>query len=209
MSRFSLIATLLLATVCLSQTASAGVVFEDNFDNENGGLAGLNYTTFDNWTVGSGTVDVIGNNMFDPIGLTGLYVDLDGSTQAGGTLVSRPLNLAAGTYQLEFDLAGNNRNPNADTINVTFANYSETFVLDSSDPFRTFTRIVELTADEVTALSFEDIGGDDNGALLDNVRIMGLSPNPVPEPASVALFGLGALGVGLALHRRRARRCSC
>ena len=50
-----------VSLICLTGVSQAGVIFEDNFDSENGGVGALNYNGFDNWSVASGTVDLIGN----------------------------------------------------------------------------------------------------------------------------------------------------
>ena len=72
----------------------------------------LDYTTFINWTVSDGSVDLIGPGMFDLLPGNGLYVDLAGSSAPNyGRMTSRiPVTLTSGhAYRLTVQLAGNQR----------------------------------------------------------------------------------------------------
>src|SRR5690349_6931502 len=64
----------------------ATVLFSDNFDSENSGRGIFDWTTFANWNVLGGCVDLHGNGLFDVQPGNGLYVDLDGSCESGGTI---------------------------------------------------------------------------------------------------------------------------
>jgi hypothetical protein len=81
-----------LVALSCATSASAGVVFSDNFSGENGGASQLNYTGFAKWTVSNGTVDLIRDNTFGIRcrGNTGSCVDLDGSTMDSGPMLSNP-----------------------------------------------------------------------------------------------------------------------
>jgi hypothetical protein len=77
----------------------------------------------------------------------------------------------------------------------------------TSPPYLIFTFQFTATGTQ-TLLQFKDdltiIAGDNADALLDRVQVQNLSdPSTVPEPASIAIFGMGALWVvGLARRRK-------
>lgn len=190
-----------LTLLAAAGVAHAGIVFQDNFNGENGGAGQLNYAGFANWTVDNGTVDLIGNGFFDLLPGNGLYVDMDGSTgNAGRMLSSGPINVVAGSsYTLSYQLAGNRRNSANESVSVqvNFGSLlNQTISLTQSTPFTTFTHTFIATSAGPLSLSFEGAGGDNIGMLLDNVKL------EVPEPGSLALVGLAMAGAA-ALRRRR------
>ena len=67
-------------------------MFQDNFDSENSLVAALNYNGFNNWSV-SGVVDLIGNSYFDFLPGNGMYLDMDGSNYAAGTITTKVSSL--------------------------------------------------------------------------------------------------------------------
>jgi hypothetical protein len=186
----SLLAAVFTAT--LAGSAPAAVIFSDNFNAQNGGIGQLNFSAFSGWTVSNGTVDLIGNGFFDFYPGNGLYVDLDGSTNNAGDLTT-VTTFAAGTYQLTFSLGGNARGGANDQVTVSLGGWSEVFNVPSNFPFQTITRTFTTTGGQLT---FSHAGGDNIGAILDNVSV-----STVPEPVSLVVFG-GLLVGGIAAARR-------
>jgi hypothetical protein len=185
-------AVLLLPLAAAPTMALAFVVLQDNFDSEHGGTGVVNYSGFANWSVSNGTVDLIGNGYFDFLPGNGLYVDMDGSTGNAG-MMSHTFVLTPGTYALEFELAGNRRNGAAEMVTVKVGVgtlLSENFSLAQDAPFTQYTRTFEVASNTTAALSFEGLGGDNIGMLLDDVKLTKL-----PEPSTVLLLGLSLLGV--------------
>jgi hypothetical protein len=190
-----------LLTGFASTVGAQTIPFADNFNSENGGVGQLNYTGFANWTVVDGTVDLIGEGTswdFFPGQGYGLYIDMDGSTNNPGQMLSSStFDLQPGTYTLSFDLAGNQRQALDDQVTVQLAMGSllnKTYTLLNSAPFTTFTETFTISSATTASLSFEGTGNDNIGMLLDNVSL-------VPEPTTICLLGLGALGL---LRKRRA-----
>ena len=184
----------------LAPTASATVIFSDNFDTE---VAGTN-ATLSQWNITAGSVDVI------PVGMNfvwyagnGQYVDMNGSTQTAGRIETKlALGLVAGTrYVLSFDY-GNNKNSNA-VEQLTYGFAGQQWVIDIPGAVPAFNRVVQTFVFSGTGdrLFFADTGStprDNGGPILDNVT---LALAPIPLPAGGLLL-IGALG-GLALLRRR------
>lgn len=156
----------------LSSVDPATVLLEDNFDKENGGNGIFDWTSFANWNVLAGCVDLHGNGLFDVQPGNGLYVDLDGSCAAGGTIETKTaFSLQPGNYILEFWIAGNNRIDTADTVIVSLASYEEQFVMQPKDKFALRSRTISVSTQTSARLRFQNLGGDGRGALIDLVRV--------------------------------------
>jgi len=192
--------------------AGAIPVFADGFDAETGsgqgasGQSKSNYTAFAQWTVSNGSVDLIAHTDFgiDCVGGAGKCVDLDGATNDAGVLTSTALNLSAGIYQLSFQLAGTDAGfsqPGSFAPNVVDISIGSFFVsqvtVNKGDPFATYSGVFTLPAPAIVSIVFANQGGDNFGAVLDDVKL-----ELVPEPGTAALL---ALGLAALAARRRTR----
>ena len=151
------------------------VLLQENFEGENGNQSALNYTGFSRWTVVKGGVDLVGSYPYDDFlpPEQGMYVDLDGSMMAAGTLQSQGFTLAPGSYRLELKMAGMprpNQAPNTVIISVGNA-FTETVTLVSYAPLQPFVRTFSVTSYMQAQLTFEHLGGDDYGILIDDIRL--------------------------------------
>ena len=189
---------LALSLLALPLSSQAITVFSDNFDSD---ALGLNQTTFNGgWTVTSGTVDLIGQGgVFDLLPGNGRYVDLDGSTSLSGTFDNQVPFSALTTYTLSFDLAGSQRG-DTNVVDVIFGTASQSYTMNSLDPFTTYMLSFATNGAANYQIFFKNNGGDNIGALLDNVKVT-TELSEVPVPAALPLMA-SALGI-FGLSRRR------
>jgi Protein of unknown function (DUF642) len=217
-----------------TSSVNAAVLFSDNFNSEHGGVGCLNYgtpgltcwgaggstfsgTSFTNWTViggaTGGSVDLIGNG-FDnitPAPGDGLYVDLDGSNNnAGGLLSKQSFLLQPGfTYTLSFSLA-NNWVGGAATWNnfikvAAGSAFSQTYnIVGQPASATTYSPTFSVSVPTTVQLSFADpnagVSGDNYGILLDNISLSSASipttgttgTTGTPEPSTFMLLLAGA-----------------
>jgi len=194
-------AFLAVAIVTLVTRAHALTLFNDDFDTEHGGVGVLNYSGFLNWTVTSGAVDLIPvGSDFDFYPGNGLYVDLDGSIgQAGIITTKNAIDVSPGDYVLSFMLGGNARNTTSDTVNVAVKSdfISQSYTLAGSAPLTTYYLPFSVLSATTINLVFEATGGDNIGAILDNVNLDMVEPQDVPDGGmSGVLLGMGLVVIG-------------
>jgi hypothetical protein len=195
----NIIRLLALSALCFAPMSYAALIstLQDGFEGEGQPSSVLNYNSFTNWDITDGTVDLIQNG--NPWGIVcsvgSFCVDLDGSTGNAGVVTSKE-GFAAGKYKVSFDLSGNQRNGAFDTVTVMFGAGAllNAVNLNSNAGWTTYSFLVDLVDGD--KLSFENFGGDNLGAILDNINV-----SAVPLPAAVWLFGSGLMGF-LALRRK-------
>lgn len=165
-------------------------------------------TDITGWTVIGQDVDWIGSYWVAADGTKS--VDLDGAGIGG---IQQIFSTIAGyDYTVTFEMSGN---PDGDRGNKQLA-VSAGNISNLSFDYNTLTwnntrsdmkyidRTFSFTAlSASTTLSFQSIFPSNWGAVIDNV-VVTRSENPVPEPASLLLFGTGILGLfGYARKKRQ------
>jgi hypothetical protein len=187
--------------------AQANLITNGSFENTAGFIANgdntMNLlpasTTMTGWQVINGDVAWIGPT--NPFGLTAsngtYFLDLTGydTTAFGG--VTQTIFLAAGQYQLTFDLGSSGTAPyNYGTpsgITATVGTDTQTFQSQSSDinVWTTFTLPFTVATSGLTTISLTGTLGS-HYIGLDNVSV-----SSVPLPSTMLLLGSGLLGLGL------------
>jgi len=149
------------------------VLLQDDMDDENNGQATTNYTGFENWNVTRQCVDLHGPGSIDPVPGNGLYIDMDGSCNVAGRLESKQnFALDAGTYSFELVYAGNNQNGPTDTMNISIGtSFSTTLVVPESDSFQVREWTFTVAAATTATIVLDHEGGDQQGILIDAIRL--------------------------------------
>ena len=151
----------------------ATIIIEDDIDDENGGVAAKNVQSLTNWNVVRECIDLHGPGSTNPLPGNGLYIDMDGSCSQAGRIESKTtFNLAPGSYTFELVLAGNNQLHPTDTMTVTVGSvYSNTIIMEESDPFNLYTYTFNVPAATSAKISFDHEGDDEQGILIDAIRL--------------------------------------
>lgn len=194
------------AALLLATAAPAAPLFSDDFDAERGGVTVFNYNAFANFTVSDGTVDIVRSGDFGIAcaGGAGQCVDLDGTSGDAGVLATTAaIGLPAGMYLLSLDLSGNQRGGASDVVTITLGSlFTTTLTLAPSDPVTRYSFAIDVAAPTSAVLAFANAGGDNFGAILDNVVLAEAPAAAVPVPPPLALLPL-ALAAMAARRRRR------
>jgi hypothetical protein len=181
--------------------ASAAPIFSDWFD---GYAPSLGWNGSGAWSTNS--VDLVQSGTFSLTcaGGAGNCVDLSGSAPG---VISKTINLAAGTYTFAFDYTGNQLNGDGGgpyteagfTASAGSLVQNLSGLSNSSSLFQTFSQKFTHAGGDLT-INFAQNGGNTyRGSILDNVSIAA-----VPEPSTWALMILGFGAIG-GMLRRRAR----
>jgi hypothetical protein len=200
-SRFSSLAAVLsvalVATFTSVKDSSAAVLFFEDFNSQ---VQGAPQTSLTNWTVSSGSIDVIGTGFFNFYPGNGNYIDLNGSSGAYGQITSTTI-FGAGTYTLSFLLGGStggagNVDTSTKTTLVTLGNFSQEITLDPGAGLTTQSFTFTTTGGNLAFTSLA--GGNPNvGNILDNVQV-----SAVPELSTWAMMLIGFGGLGFFAYRR-------
>lgn len=208
----------MLSAVFAGASVQAGTIFSDSFESPSVSSWKI-FQSVGDWITSAGagieiqsSGTIAGVDAYDG----NQYVELDSDSSNGGlsastnSAMTRTLDLTSGTYRLEWYYQPRTNTLGDNVINVYLAGASEGLfdhLLSSAEStlnaaWGWLYQSVDFTVDgtdNLYALSFA-AGGIENelGGFVDQISL-----SRVPEPGTVALLGVGLVGLGIA--RRRAR----
>ncbi len=213
---FSFRAVSVAFLLSLTPAAHAAVIYSENFDGYSAAGSILNFAALNApLSLASGSVDAVKSGDFNITcaGGTGGCLDLDGSSNAGGTLLWSFI-LGPGDYNFSVEISGNQRDfpvGATDAFSLVFSgstpgdysgiSSSSAAGIASNTPFLVNGGSFSLASAMTVTVTLSDPNSDNSGVIIDNVVLEQTNSQDVPEPASLALLGLGV--AGLAIVRRR------
>ena len=149
------------------------VLIVDDVDSENNGQSQPNYTNFAFWNVVDGCVDLHGPGGVNPRPGNGLYIDMDGTCNDAGTLVSKQtFQLHPANWRLELVVAGNSQVSGRDTMLISVGPGNEWMLaLDDTVSFALVNYNFTLADSLAAKIRLEHFGNDEQGILIDALRL--------------------------------------
>jgi len=194
------IAGFIAALGCLSTSVSAAVIYTEDFNRA------------DSNTVGNGWHET-GDQANDVAIVDSTLMLRDNQAGVDAAIWQNLSTSGYSDVSLTFDWAASMNTESNDTLNVSWR--------DASSSWQTIWSTSLGGSDFATVLLDDIIGASDNdsfelsfwtnvswyneAAYLDNMILAGtLNTANVPEPATMGLFGMGLLGMGLSLKKKKA-----
>jgi hypothetical protein len=182
----------------LSRRAAAAIIVNGDFDSSvpsngtGGGWTSLNIDSAGGWRSTGGNSG-------------GVFILNDNGNAPDPTIMQLVTGLTAGvTYRLTGDYANEHQGTGANTFAVDVDGVTLD-KLDYPGPGVWGSFSFDITASDTDLLiAFRaEIDGSDTDYKIDNISLVDVNAETVPEPASLAIWGLGALGCAVAAHRRK------
>jgi len=203
---------LIIAGSLIASSASASLITNGSFESDVG-LTGTQWGVFDSidgWYKSNGAGIEVQRNTVVNAQDEDQYVELDSHNAGSNSSMSQDLlGLVVGDiYQLDFWYKARTNSTNDNGINVGWGAspdlypFTYAFNVDGVAPmdWTHVSGLLTATSENMT-LTFSAVGTQNTlGGFIDNVS---LNSHSVPEPGSLALLGLGLLGLSASRNRKK------
>lgn len=160
----------------------ANVIFQDNFNTETKTDSVISpYSTPKKWDIINGSIDLFSekfeHSWLSPQPGSDQYIELDGNTNDAATITSKSsFTFNPGdTITLAFSLGSASVNGDPEELNsviVSLGNlFNEKFTLKGKNPFKKYTRTINVNSLTSGKIKFDHLGGDGAGIVLDDVKL--------------------------------------